>query len=606
MFVPPINIKSATELVVTDNKGKPIYIHIEKYDIILLANKSELRGYNMPRGIPTKTKLCAICKRDFIPNCPSQRICNEDHYVACPICNKPMIWNTTRAPEPCSKECKKIKLKQFYIQKYGVEHPMQAEAVQQKFKETMLDKYGVEHALQHGEIKKKASTTNLDRFGCNWGLQSPEVRQKAKNTMHDKYGVDCSFKMVGFKEKSEQSCLAKYGVKNAAQSPKIQKKIKQTMMTRYGVDHPLKIPEIKSRIQQQRAEHIEEIMMHMRQTFMTNYGVPNCFQSEEIQAKIIQTCLDKYGVSHIMQNPEIRNKVRRTMEDRYGVPWYILMESYRNNGQLISKINRKFGDALKTAGISYKFEHRIDDFSYDIRLINSPTLIEIDPTYTHNIIGCHWNDGLSKTYHVDKMLHANKAGYHCINVFDWDNWEKLIPMLSEDKIQVNAEELSVYILKESVANDFLKKYSMPGTFLKPAWHIGLVKNSTIYQMVTISRPRYNTEYTAEIVRWQSNPQYEVIGGYAKLLNFIESDDFYDIHNIVLYFDCAKQLDMDILNGMQYVRSTPPTLIWSKGKKYITERIFKRFGYKNMHTESELLSDGWLPVYNCGYKVYELQ
>ena len=558
----------------------------------------------MPTGIPTKHKLCSICHKEFLPKCPSQRICEKDHYVICPVCTKPMIWNTTRAPEPCSKECKKLKLKRFYKEKYGVEHPMQSHAVQDKFKKTMNERYGVDHALQNEKLKKKAIATNQKQFGCNWGLQSANIRQKVKDTMQDKYGVDCGFHIQGFREKSERSCMHKYGTKWATQSPKVKNKIKETMIKRYGVDSPLKIPEIKERVHQQRASHITEIVEKMQQTFMETYGVPNCFQSEIIKNKIIDTCINKYGVTHVMQNEEIKNRVRNTIEARYGVPWYVMAEQYKNEGNIISKTNRKFGDALKDAGISYKFEHRINTFSYDLKLIDTPTLIEINPTYTHNIIGCHWKSGISKMYHKDKMQVANDAGFHCINIFDWDNWGKIIPMLSSNKNRVDAENLDIYILKNTVANMFLQKYSIQGVFNKSAWFIGLVKNDVIYQMIALSKPRYNNEYTAEIVRWQSNPEYEVQGGYAKLLDFVASDRFYAIHNIVLYFDNAKQFDMDILNHMEYVQDNPPTLIWSKDAKYITDTMFSKFGYKNLHTESDMLNNGWLPVYNCGHKVYK--
>lgn len=560
----------------------------------------------MPTGIPTKQKLCTICGKMFLPKCPSQRICTSDHYTACPVCGKPMIWNTTRSPEPCSKECKKQKLKQYYLQKYGVEHPMQSDSTKNKFKSTMRSKYGVEHALQNINIKNKAISTNQKQFGCAWGIQSPDVREKAKTTMMKKYGADCGFHIPGFAEKSEKSCRIKYGTKYAMQSQEIQAKAKQTLVSRYGVDNAIKIPRVIEQIQQQRADHMAEIVEHIRQSFIEKYGVANCFQSEEVKAKIIQSCIDKYGVSHIMQNDEIKSQVCKTMSERYGIPWYVMAEQCRNQGNIISKVNQRFGDYLKSANIPYKFEHRINNYSYDIKIINAPTVIEINPTYTHNIIGCHWKPGVNQTYHKNKMQVANDAGFRCINLFDWDHWAKIIPMLCSNKHKIDASTLDLYLLTPKAANAFLKEFSIQGTFNKPAYHMGLVKNNTIYQMITISTPRYNKSYTAEIVRWQSNPNYEVIGGYSKLLKFVSSDEFYGIHNIVMYFDNAKQFDMDILNSMEYVEDNPPTLIWSKGNKYLTDRMFKKFGYKGLHTDIEMLDKGWLPIYNCGYKVYKLR
>jgi hypothetical protein len=73
----------------------------------------------------------------------------------------------------------------------------------------------------------------------------------------------------------------------------------------------------------------------------------------------------------------------------------------------------------------------------------------------------------------------------------------------------------------------------------------------------------------------------------------------------MYFDNAKQFDMDILKYMEYVGDNPPVMLWSKGNKYITSRLFNQFGYNGIHTETEMIDNGWLPIYNCGYKVYKI-
>ena len=95
----------------------------------------------MPTGKPEKYKQCKICGSMFLPETPAQTLCKNQHYINCPICNKPMVWNTTRPAEPCSKECRKEKTKRFYQEKYGTDHPMKNPQVRQHFYDAMKEKY---------------------------------------------------------------------------------------------------------------------------------------------------------------------------------------------------------------------------------------------------------------------------------------------------------------------------------------------------------------------------------------------------------------------------------------------------------------------------------
>ena len=143
----------------------------------------------MPRGIPAKPKKCPICGDEFVPEKPSQRYCGKDHYQPCPVCGKPVLWNSMREVPVCSKECKRKRTRQRNLEKYGVEHPMSLKSVQEKHKASMKAHYGVEHALQSDEIKKKAIETNREKFGCDWALGNSEVHDKVKKTMTERYGA---------------------------------------------------------------------------------------------------------------------------------------------------------------------------------------------------------------------------------------------------------------------------------------------------------------------------------------------------------------------------------------------------------------------------------
>ena len=65
----------------------------------------------------------------------------------------------------CSKEHGKEKSKNIFLEKYGVENPLQNEQVKTKIKQTNLQKYGVEYASQSNDAKEKRRNTNLEKYG---------------------------------------------------------------------------------------------------------------------------------------------------------------------------------------------------------------------------------------------------------------------------------------------------------------------------------------------------------------------------------------------------------------------------------------------------------
>lgn len=558
----------------------------------------------MPTGKPEKLKPCKICGEMFLPATPAQKLCTRLHYVNCPICNKPMLWNSTRAPEPCSKECRKEKTKKFYMEKYGTDHPMKNPEVRKHFYDAMKKKYGVEHALQSEECRNRAIETNQKKFGTDWALSNEEIRNKSKHTMLDKYGVEYGANVKDFREKTKITSFKKYGTDHPAKAKEVREHMKQTMLDKYGVEYPSQSEEIQNKMRAKRLSHMDEIVENIRKGFIQKYGVPNCFQSEVIKEKIAKACIDKFGFPSAMQNEEVKKKVSQTIKERYGVNWFVQSEQYLTAHAYISKTAQNFSNMLINRGIPISYEFPLESYRYDIKLDN--TLIEIDPTYTHSILETHWGRGLDKNYHKNKTDTANQSGFKCVHVFSWDCPGKIVNIINPNKIDVDDSELEIYMLNKAAATKFLNNYSIQGSYNKSAYYVGLVKDDVVYQIVALGKSRYNTEYYAEITRWQTNPNYRISNGYAKILNFIQSDNFLAVKDIVLYYDKAKQFEDDITLNMKYSHDNPPILIWSnEGNKFITGRIFNQYGYNGITNELDMIKEGWRPVYNCGYGVYTL-
>lgn len=132
------------------------------------------------RNLPIKK--CEICGEEFKPKSGVATICEKEHHAPCVICGKDMIvtkmmWHDKI--DTCSRACAKEKMRRFYQEKYGVDHPMQNSQVQANHRAAMKAKYGYEHALQVPELLQAAFDTNLERFGTKFACLRDECQSQS-------------------------------------------------------------------------------------------------------------------------------------------------------------------------------------------------------------------------------------------------------------------------------------------------------------------------------------------------------------------------------------------------------------------------------------------
>lgn len=550
----------------------------------------------MPTGTPTKLKPCKICGELFLPEKPSSKICKKNHYVKCPICQQPMIWNTTRKVEPCSKDCRKESTRRMYNKKYGCDHPMQNKKVQLHYKQSMMTKYGVSSPLQSPDIKSKAMQSNLKKFGATWALGCKEIQDKCHSTMIERYGGPTSMQSPIIKSKIECTMKSKYGYDNPMKIERFRQIASNTCFNNYGASNPMQN---------------QDICTSAIKTRIENFGE---FWPKEIDDKAKLTFLSRYGVDNPSHCAELMQKAKQTCESKYGVPYGCLVPAAQAHVNKISKRNIEFHNKLVNKGIENEFEFYLDGKFYDIYVPSARTLIEIDPTYTHNVIGNHWNSkGVKKNYHKDKTLTAQANGYRCIHVFDWDDWDKIIDLMSP-KHKIFARQCGIRKLPDVIADEFFEQYHIQGTCRNKTLNLGLEYNQEIVEVMSFGNPRYNKHYSTELLRLCTRPDLIVIGGASKLFKYAVNT--YEIDSIISYCDISK-FDGTVYEklGMSKVYITPPQEIWSKSNKRVTANLLRQRGYdqifktnygKGTSNEQLMIDNGWLPVFDCGQAVYEFK
>lgn len=347
-----------------------------------------------------------------------------------------------------------------------------------------------------------------------------------------------------------------------------------------------------------------EARLKAEATMMKHLGVKYAMQNEEVRNRSRISLIERYGFDNAQKNKDIRAKTLQTKLDKYG--------SYLGPvPKQRSKINIDFENMLMSNCIHTENEYRIDNRIFDIKLTDSNTLIEINPTYTHNSIGNHYGDGLDKYYHRDKTLLAENNGYRCIHVWDWDNWGDIINLIRPIERRIYARDCAIYIINKPYGDAFLAANHLQGTCRGQKLYLGLVYEDELVELMTFGNSRFDKNYYTELMRLCTVPGVQVIGGASKLFHFATHE--YGLYKIISYCDRSKFTGSVYEKmGMKFKRITPPQEIWSKSTQHITANLLRARGYdqlfktnygKGISNEELMLQNGWLPVYDCGQRVY---
>lgn len=472
-------------------------------------------------------KICECCGKEFETNRPYQKYCLNDHYLPCPICGKLVLKTDrdfTKPPQCCSTECSH-KLRQQHMK------PRKCIFCGKEF----YPKSGVALVCDDEHYKP-----------CEiCGKLIPQIIGDDKSTCSD----ECQ------KEKMRRFYMNKYGVDHPMKSKKVQENHKKAMMEKYGVESPLQNKDILAK--------------------------------QQISA--YKTNMEHSGVPYACMTPQCMNA----------------------QGKILSHRNFEFADKLDNLSIPYIFEKRLGNYSYDICIENQKIVIELDPTYTHNIHGNHWGNGILKNYHLNKTNIAKENGYRCIHIFDWDNENEIIDIIKPKNIMY-AKDFDIWKINNEVGNKFLIQNHLQGKCKGATLMLGLVKNNELYELMTFGNPRYNKNYDVELLRLCTLKGISIIGGASKLFKFATRS--YMLNNIISYCDLSKFTgNVYEKMGMTHLKDTPPQEIWSKGSKRITANLLRQRGFDQLfHTsygkgtdnEKLMLDDGWLPVPDCGQSIYE--
>lgn len=248
---------------------------------------------------------------------------------------------------------------------------------------------------------------------------------------------------------------------------------------------------------------------------------------------------------------------------------------------------------------------------------------EIDIYFTDKKLGIEFNGNFwhgetckESKYHQNKTLLANSKGIRLIHIFEYE-WNdcicknKIVDMLQG--IIYDNKNTVIYarntIIKEidgSETDSFLNKYHLQNT-AKSSIKIGCYYNNELIGLMTFGKPRFNSEYEYELIRYCWKPYLRVVGGMEKIFSYFKTK--YNPKSIITYVDISKFTGNSYLKIGFDLRENPitaPNYVWCKGSDIKTRYQTQKYklvecGMGNVNqTEDEIMvSHGYYKIYNSG-------
>lgn len=239
--------------------------------------------------------------------------------------------------------------------------------------------------------------------------------------------------------------------------------------------------------------------------------------------------------------------------------------------------------------------------------------IELCGLYWHSIDNRHLSDSrINKKYHQNKFLLCKDKNIKLFTIFEDEivnNFDivknRLQYAFNKNNNKIYARKCSLKEISKLDAKIFLKKYHSQSS-KTGSINIGLYHENVLVTVATLNKPRYNSNYDLELLRFCTK-NCVVIGGLSKIMKSIKGKS-------ILSYSCNRWGNGSGYEkaGFKNIGITPPSYYYFKpsdnNKRYHRTQFQKHKiiteENKNM-TEIEIMkSNGYMRIYDCGNTKWE--
>ena len=473
---------------------------------------------------------------------------------------------------------KKEKIKDTFIKNYGVDNPAKSQVIKEKVKKTNLEKYGCENPQQNTIVREKTAKTNLEKYGFENPRQNEVIKEKVKKTNLERYGGNSPMSSSIIKDKCKETHLYRYGVSSPISNPISLAKMKETNLERYGFENACFNEDVKAR---------------MKATNLINYGVEYSCLTEKAKASILKHILSNdqslhsYCVERNVPYSWVQDIFIRKGES-FALEWIL---HYKQNKTYLEMIVEKYLHFIK-------YDRKISNlvpYRPDFKL-NESTFLDIDGLYYHSEIKKDLN------YHFDKRRKYEESSLRVLQIRE-DELNDKLPIVESIINNVINKSKKIFARKTQVrvvtkeAKLFLTSNHLMG-FVN-AKHIGLYLED---QLVCIMSYAKDSQNILKIQRFCNILNTTVVGGFSKLLKYIESlESPREIHNWVdLRYGTGSHLES---KGFYLARETLGWK-WTNGRSTFNRLTCKANMDSRCLSEKEHARELRLyKIYDAGQRLY---
>lgn len=245
----------------------------------------------------------------------------------------------------------------------------------------------------------------------------------------------------------------------------------------------------------------------------------------------------------------------------------------------------------------------------DIVLPDLGVAIEYNGAYWHS------EELRGKDYHLDKTKKVEEFGYKLLHIMD-SEWLTKKEIVKSRISNILGTSTRIFargcVIKEiPFPSTFLFENHIQGVGSITSINYGLYYKEELVAVMTFSKPRFNSSYDYELVRYCSKINTTVVGGASKLLKYFMKQ--FPSASIISYSDKRwSQGGLYKTIGFKFSHTSAPSYKYYKGNKVLSRYQCQKHLLKDMFpdiyrdelTESEIVGlAGYNKVFDCGNDVW---
>ena len=283
--------------------------------------------------------------------------------------------------------------------------------------------------------------------------------------------------------------------------------------------------------------------------------------------------------------------------------------SMKNNVNVQSKGEREIIEFLKSISNTQIIERDrtvLNGKELDIYLPELKLAIEFNGIYWHSELHNH-----NKLYHSKKTAMCSVRGIQLLHIYDYQWYQKqdIIKSMLLSKVgrstKLHGRKCSIKKVKTLDKGMFLDRTHIQGK-CNSSINIGLYYDNKLISIATFGKSRYDKKYEYELLRYSSELNTTVVGGFSKLLkHFIKE---YSPKNILTYCDKSTSIgNLYYKAGFQLIGITGPNYFYFRGINIYSREQFQKHTLKdklkifdiNQTEYQNMQINGYDRVWDCG-------